>query len=100
MTTTGQPTPRTARARTLRDELLDDLRQAAPMPAARTAPAVSVSVSRPVEQPPRPAPERPTVELRATRKLWWGLRLKTLGEGPGFVVGAGPVQISLTGFGR
>ena len=98
MTTDDQPTARSSRSRTLRDDLLDDLRRAAPMPAAHPAPAVSMPL--PVEQPRPTGSEIPTLELRVTRKLWWGLRPKTLGEGPGFVVGAGPVQISLTGFGR
>ena len=35
-----------------------------------------------------------------TPKLWWGFRMKTLGETPGVVIGAGPVQISLTGYRR
>jgi hypothetical protein len=96
------------RSRTLRDDLLDDLRQAAPMPAAAPVPEISVPVAsapvrsvHPAAGRPDPAtPETPTLELRVTPRLWWGLRLKTLGEGPGVVIGAGPVQISLTGFRR
>jgi hypothetical protein len=46
------------------------------------------------------APETPTLELCVTPKFWWGFRMRTLGETPGVVIGAGPVQISLTGFRR
>ena len=89
MTATARSTPRT---RPLRDELLDDLRQAAPMPTAPPAPDIPVPVVS--------VPETPTLELCVTPKLWWGFRMKTLGETPGVVIGAGPVQISLTGFRR
>ncbi len=108
MTATARPTPRPARSRTLREDLLDDLRQAAPMPAAPPAPDIPVPVvSAPARSAPQPAarpapaaPETPTVELCVTPRLWWGFRMKTLGETPGVVIGAGPVRISLTGFRR
>jgi hypothetical protein len=106
MSATAQTTARSVRTRTLREDLLDDLRQAAPMPAAQPARDVPIPVAtvatvpRTVERP-RPVPaKRPTVDLCVTPRLWWGLRMKTLGEGPGVVIGAGPVQISLTGFRR
>jgi hypothetical protein len=92
MTATNRSTPRPVRTRPLRDDLLDDLRQAAPMPTAPPKPDVPVPVVA--------APETPTLELCVTPKLWWGFRMKTLGETPGVVIGAGPVQISLTGFRR
>ena len=98
MTTSDQHTARSARARTLRDDLLDDLRQAAPMPATQLSP--ESPLPRPVEQPQQPRSETPTLELRVTREPWWGLRHKTAGGGPGFVIGAGRVQLSLSGFGR
>jgi hypothetical protein len=108
MTATAPSTPRPVRPRLLRDDLLDDLRQAAPMPTAPPKPDIPVPVAstpgRPAPQPAgRPAPVTPgtpTVELCVTPKLWWGFRMKTLGETPGVVIGAGPVQISLTGFRR
>ena len=108
MTAATQSTPRTARTRALREDLLDDLRQAAPMPATPPTPELSVPVvPRPagsVRRPaPRPAPVdtgTPAVELRVTPQRWWGLRLRTLGETPGVVIGAGPVQLSVTGFRR
>jgi hypothetical protein len=98
MTTTDQHTARSTPARTLRDDLLDDLRQAAPMPA--TQPAPDMSVPRPLEQLHPPRPETPTLELRVTREPWWGLRTTSAGGEPGFVIGAGPLQISLSGISR
>lgn len=120
---TAPPGPSPVRPRTLREDLLDDLRHAAPMPTAPPKPDIPVPVvSAPGRPAPRPAPgrgpqpagrapqpgdrpapaapETPTVELCVARKLWWGVRMKTLGETPGVVIGAGPVQISLTGFRR
>jgi hypothetical protein len=99
MTAADQSAPRPVRRRTLRDELLDDLRQAAPMPAAPPTPVVAVQ-DVPAGPPAPAGPERPTVELHMSPRFSWGLRMKTLGEGPGVVIGAGPVQISLTGFRR
>ena len=86
------------RSRTLGDDLLDDLRQATPMPATQPAREVSVPVA--VELPRAKGPEAPTVDIAVTPRFWWGLRMKTLSEGPGVVIGAGPVRISLTGFRR
>lgn len=98
MSTTQQATARPMRTRTLRDDLLDDLRQAAPMPAAQPAREVSVPVT--VEQGRGKDAGAPTVDIAVTPRFWWGLRMKTLSEGPGVVIGAGPVRISLTGFRR
>ncbi|TFV86978.1 hypothetical protein [Blastococcus sp. CT_GayMR16] len=103
MSATDQVAARPSRTRTLRDDLLDDLRQAAPMPVARPARGVPVPIAAVpgTAESPLPAPaEAPTLELAVTPRLWWGLRMKTLGEGPGVVIGAGPVRISLTGFRR
>jgi hypothetical protein len=102
MSTTDQSTARPMRTRTLRDDLLDDLRRAAPMPAAqpeRDVPAPVATAVRPAGPPPA-GTEAPTVGIAVTPRLWWGVRMATLGEGPGVVIGAGPVRISLTGFRR
>lgn len=109
MSATARSTARPMRSRPLRDDLLDDLRRAAPMPTAPPALDIPVPViaSAPVRSKPQPAgrptpgaPETPTVELCVAPRRWWGLRMKTLGETPGVVIGAGPLQISLTGFRR
>jgi hypothetical protein len=94
---------RPMRGRTLGAELLEDLRQAAPMPVAQPTREVAVPVAPvPPTAEGRPATEAdaPTIDIRVTPRLWWGLRMKTLGEGPGVVIGAGPVRISLSGFRR
>ena len=102
MSAVDRSTPRSGRARTLRDDLLDDLRQAAPMPTAPATPHVSLPVA-PVRQPAdRPAAARletASFELRVTPRLWTGLRVQFRGGG-GLVLDAGPVQLSLTGFRR
>jgi hypothetical protein len=88
---------RPMRTRTLGDELLEDLRSAAPMPVAQPAREVPVPVT---SAAPPPEADAPTIDVRVTPRLWWGLRMKTLGEGPGIVIGAGPVRISFSGFRR
>lgn len=108
MSAIDRPTSRSGRARTLRDDLLDDLRQAAPMPTAPPSPNVPVALSpvrvvsvRQPAAPPAPAgPETPTIDVRVTPLLWWGLRMRTLDDRPGVVLGVGPVQIYLGGFRR
>jgi hypothetical protein len=108
MSTTDQSTARSMRTRPMRsrslgDDLLDDLRQAAPMPVpapARGVPVPVVSVPRTVERPRPAVTGAPTIDVAVTPRFWWGLRMKTLSEGPGIVIGAGPVRLSLTGFRR
>ena len=106
MTAHDQSLPRVGRARNLRDDLLDDLRRAAPMPAAPPALSVAlapmrvVSVRQAADRPDPAGPETPTIQLRVTPLLWWGLRMRTLDDRPGFVLGVGPVQIALAGFRR
>lgn len=109
MTAVDRSLPRAGRARSLRDDLLDDLRQAAPMPAApptradvsvALAPVRVVSVRQPADRPDPAGPETPTIELRVTPLLWWGLRMKILDDRTGFVLGVGPLQIALGGVRR
>lgn len=129
MTVIDQFPARSRRARNLRDDLLDDLRQAAPMPATplpriapptqiapptpraprtprvpatpATSPPVVSGPLVPVRQatvPPAPAgPGTATLELRVTPRQWSWLRCRTAEDGPGLVLSAGPVQISLSG---
>ena len=99
MTTADKTGPRVKRPRALQDDLLDDLRQAAPMP-----------VPHPVH-PAAPPPEgrrgtawvqtqtpRPTLELRVTLWQWAAPGVRRLRDG--VALSAGPVRISLTGLVR
>jgi hypothetical protein len=95
MTTAEQSTPRSGRTRTLQDDLLEDLRRAAPMPAA--APAADLPVLQPAERPGPADPETPTLELRVTPRRWTAPSARLLG-GSAFVIGAGPVRLCVTGF--
>jgi len=88
MTSTDVSAPRPARSRTLQDDLLDDLREAAPMavPRAGTAPAAR--------------PQELTVEVRVTPRSWSAPTLRTPADGTGLVMTAGPVRLRFRGFGR
>ena len=102
MSAVDRSTARPGRARTLREDLLDDLRQAAPMPVTPPPPPVPgpvVPADRTADRS-NPGGTGPAFELRVTPRLRWGLQTTTLGEGPAFVLRAGPVQISVTGFRR
>ena len=96
MTTADKIGPRAKRSRALQDDLLDDLRQAAPMP-----------VPHPVHRAAPPPEERrgtawvrtpmstPTLELRVTLWQWSAPGVRRLRDG--VALSAGPVRISLTG---
>jgi hypothetical protein len=99
MTTTDKIRPRAKRPRALQDDLLADLRQAAPMP-----------VPHPVHRAAPPPEERrgtawvrtpmstPTLELRVTLWQWSAPGVRRVRDG--VVLSAGPVLISLTGLVR
>jgi hypothetical protein len=99
MTTADKIRPRAKRPRALQDDLLADLRQAAPMP-----------VPHPVHRAAPPPEERrgtawvrtpmstPTLELRVTLWQWSAPGVRRLRDG--VVLSAGPVLISLTGLVR
>ena len=78
-----------ARQRTLRDDLLEDLRGGAtrtPSPVATT----------PQPQLPFvPSPETPTVELRITPRSWSPVGWSSPPSGGGFVLTVGPIRLSL-----
>ena len=99
MTTADEIRPRAKRPRALQDDLLDDLRQAAPMPvphpAQRSAPPPEERRGTAWVQTPTP---KPTLELRVT--LWQGSAPGVRRLRGGVVLSAGPVQISLTGLVR
>ena len=89
------------RSRTVQDDLLADLRDAAPMPAARMpAPrsvvARTLSASLPVlAVAPAPVPS-PVIELRLTRQPWSMPSLRQRPGAPGIELSAGPVLLSLS----
>ena len=81
--------PASGRARTLLDDLLQDLQQTAPMPDPRPGAAR-----------PRQAPDamqaggtQPAVELRVTRTRWLSPSMRLAGKG--LVVSAGPISVSV-----
>lgn len=108
MSAVDRPPARSGRARTLRDDLLDDLRQAAPMPTAPPVPDVStalsplrvVSVREPVDPTAPAGPETLTIDVRVTPMQWWRPRITTLDDRSLLVLGVGPVQVYLAGFRR
>ncbi len=96
MTTADKIGPRAKRPRALQDDLLDDLRQAAPMPVPhpvhRAAPPPEARRGTAWVQTPTPTP---TLELRVTLWQWSAPGVRPLRGG--VVLSAGPVRISLTG---
>ena len=88
----------TSRPRTseLRDDLLADLRQAAPPPAA--APPPKAEPTQP-SAPAEPASPSFDVGLRLSRQPWSSPRLETAPGGAGLVVSGGPLRVRL-GFSR
>jgi hypothetical protein len=98
MSTTKLPAPESRRTRTLQDDLLDDLRQAAPLPIAR--PSSDHPVPTPSGRPESRDPEALTVELRLTPSSWSPLSVRTPPNGAGLVVRAGPLHLRFRGRGR
>ena len=98
MTTMELTTTRSARPRKLQDDLLADLRQAAPLPIA--GPEVDRKAPRPAERRNPTAPRTPTIEVRVTPLRWSAPSLRTPGTGTGLVITAGPIRVSIRGFGR
>ena len=89
MTTAPPAGPRPTRSRTLREDLLDDLRHASPMPANRPA-------EHPPSAVPTGAPATATgVELRLTPRHWTSVNWRLLPGRTGLVLSAGPVRLSL-----
>ena len=98
MTRTKTTSTPSRRPRALQDDLLADLRQAAPMPVA----PVEANHSGPV--PPERAdptlPETPTIDVRVTPRQWSTPSMRAGGTGTGLVFTVGPLRVSFTGFGR
>jgi hypothetical protein len=83
-----------ARARTLQDDLLQDLQQTAPMPDPRPGPARA----RPKRNPMDNSVTQPAVELRVTRNRWVSPSMRLASKG--LVVKAGPISVSVGLTGR
>ena len=108
MSTAKPTTPAARRHRRMQDDLLADLRQAAPMPVARPeddrpAPVPSERpdpAERPAERPDPAGSGTPAVEVRLTPLRWSAPSMRPVGTRTGLVLTIGPVRISITGFGR
>ena len=99
MTTMKPTTTPSRRPRTLQDDLLADLRQAAPMmPVA----PLETNHSAPVP-PERVDPtlhETPTIDVRVTPRQWSTPSMRPGGTETGLVFTVGPLRVSITGFSR
>ena len=84
----------TANSRTLQADLLQDLRQTAPMPDPRPV-AQRPRARRP---PIEPTTTSPAVELRVTRNPWRSPSMRLASKG--LVVSAGPISVSVGLSGR
>ena len=85
-----RPAAPVSRPSSMREDLLQDLRQAAPMPIDPTTQGRS-----PEERAPEPAdPAVPTVELRLTLQRWSLPRVLVVTHDQGLVLGVGPVRLT------
>ncbi len=104
--TADRSRPAAERPRSLQDDLLADLRQAAPMPADRpTAPRQVIARTLPLSSPA--LPDRlpvlvrdvrltpPTIELRLSSQPWSMPALRRRQGLPGLELSAGPIRLSL-----
>ncbi len=96
--TTKPSTPPSPRPRALQDDLLADLRQAAPMPVGRPEPEHPASA--PAQRAESTDTQTPVVDVRVTPFRWSAPSLRPGGAGRGLVLTAGPVRISTTGLRR
>jgi hypothetical protein len=78
--------------RTLQEELIQDLRQTAPMPDPRPG------TQRRAKRPPIEAATAPGVELRVTRTRWLSPSMRLASKG--VVLSAGPISVSVALSGR
>lgn len=78
-----------ARPRTLQDDLLDDLRQTAPMPDPRPGTQRPRAKRPPIEA----STTQPAVELRVTRNPWRSPSMRLASKG--LIVSAGPISVSV-----
>ena len=93
MKPTGTPS---RRPRALQDDLLADLRQAAPMPVV----PLEADHSAPVPRLDATLQETPTIDMRVTPRQWSTPSMRSGGTGTGLVFTVGPLRVSITGFSR
>jgi hypothetical protein len=91
MTGTENLLPRTPRARSLQDDLLQDLRRTTPLPPRPPA----LARSRGEQSGKERGTEAATVEVRVTRSRWTSLRVRSNPGRSGIEVSAGPLRLSL-----
>jgi hypothetical protein len=91
MTGTENPHPRAPRARSLQDDLLQDLRRTTPLPPR----PASAGRSRSENPATKSGTEAATVEVRVSRSRWTSLRVRSNPGRSGFEVSAGPLRLSL-----
>ena len=77
----------------LQDDLLQDLRAAAPAPASIPVPVVSAP-------PPPPPPSAAAMEVRVTPTIWSGPSAGLSPDGAAIVLGVGPLRIRFGLYGR
>jgi len=94
MTTSASSPSGPARARTLQDDLLQDLQQTAPMPDPRPGPARP----RAKRAPMGTSATSPAVELRVARNPWRSPSMRLASKG--VVLSAGPISVTVGLSGR
>jgi hypothetical protein len=88
------PAAHVSRPRTMRDDLLHDLRQAAPLPIAPTEQGRSLEERTVLPEPLDPTV--PTLELRLTLPRWSRPRVLGVTGDQSMVLSVGPVRLSAT----
>jgi hypothetical protein len=96
MTAGEKSAPRTARPRTLQEDLLEDLRSTAPVAAAPRRQGRPASSRR----APTTVDPSPAVELQLIPTQWTSPRLRSVPGGSGVLLSAGPIRLSLSLPGR
>jgi hypothetical protein len=91
VTGTENPLPRSPRARSLQDDLLQDLRRTTPLPPRPS----SAARSRGGQAGTARSTEAATVEVRVSRSRWTSLRVRSNPGRSGFELSAGPLRLSL-----
>ncbi|HLM07880.1 MAG TPA: hypothetical protein VK402_22115 [Blastococcus sp.] len=104
--TADRSRPAVERPGSFQDDLLADLRQAAPMPADRpVAPRPVIARTLPLSSPPLPDTlpvlvrevrvTPPTIELRLSSQPWSMPALRRRQGPPGLELSAGPIRLAL-----